>query len=278
MTMLRDPDVIAIADELRRDGVYLMAIDLYAWLLDHDDTADAHFGIGQSYGKLGDYQAALRHLDVAFERDPERAIGAGYYAYILERAGRMAEAGQWYERALRGAERDDLWTRSHHAWFLEKDGRFDAARRAFEVILKDSPTHTWSSKRYALLLRRMGNEESARQVLRRAMSDAPNSVYAKLNYLEYLLVTESADYERFRVCFGDPVRPEWLPVLLELFDHYRWQLSTGRPDAERLARWTESADELPSGVHRDFDDLTALLARRGGDVAAWQDQLARLRR
>jgi tetratricopeptide (TPR) repeat protein len=257
--------------------VHQRAIDVYTWLLTHDDSADAHFGAGQSYGKLGSYGAALTHLDVAFTRNPDRPAGQGYYAYILERAGRMAEAGDRYDRALRGAERDDLWTRSHHAWFLEKDGRPDAAERAFAAILAEHPTHTWSSKRYASLLCRRGRPAQARKILRASIDASPGNLYARLNELEHLLLTSDEDYPTVRAGF-DGTGPDWLPVLLELFDHYRDHLLPGRPDPARLARWEAGAARLAAGVHRDFDDLTALLASRGGDVATWRRQLDMLRR
>jgi tetratricopeptide (TPR) repeat protein len=269
-------DVLTIADELREEGVHLTAIDLYGWLLGYDDSAAAHFGIGQSYGKTGHYDAALEHLDLAFAMDPDRPTGYGYYAYILERAGRMAEADRAYRRALRGTERDDLWTRSHQAWFLEKDGRLDEAERTFQAILADSPKHTWSSKRYALLLRHNEKPAQARAVLTAAVRDG--GLYARLNLLEYLLLTGAPDYGACRAELGDPTEPDWLPVLLELFNYYREHLLPGRPDPDRLARWTTSAEALTAGVHRDFDDLTALLADRNGDMATWRGQLARLQR
>ena len=39
------------------------------------------------------------------------------------------------------------------------------------------------------------------------------------------------------------------------------------------AAWEREADALTDSVHRDFDDLTALLADRGGDLDTWRRQI-----
>src|SRR6266481_6311128 len=75
-------EVLAAADRLREDDIYNVAIELYQWLLDDTESADAHFGIGQCYGKIYEYDTALAHLDQAFAEDQERSDGASYYAYI----------------------------------------------------------------------------------------------------------------------------------------------------------------------------------------------------
>src|SRR5918997_4293983 len=159
-------EVLAAADWLREDDIYNVAIELYRWLLEQEESSAAHFGIGQCHGKIYDYDTALHHLDRAFGLDPERSEGASYYAYILERHGRMEDADRWYRQALAGAEADDLWARSHYAWFLEKWGRTDDARGAYEDVLERNPAYTWASKRYAAMLHRLGEEERAKSLLR----------------------------------------------------------------------------------------------------------------
>lgn len=264
-------EVLAVADVLREEDIYNVAIELYRWLLDREESGSAHFGIGQCYGKIYDYDTALRHLDRAFELDPERSDGASYYAYILERHERMDDADRWYRRALEGAEADDLWARSHYAWFLEKWGRTADARRAYDDVLERSPSYTWASKRYALLLEREGDEAAARRLLRESVEQAPGNRFAALNYLEYLLLTENdEEYVAFRAGLDPADGPPWYPVVLDLFDYYREHLLPARPDPEGLAHWESEAAALKDSVHRDFDDLTALLVERGGDVATWQ--------
>src|SRR5829696_3781982 len=227
-------EVLQVADQLREDDIYNVAIVLYRWVLDFDDSPAAHFGIGQCLGKTYDYAAALSHLDRAFSAEPERSDGASYYAYILERHGRMEEADRWYQHALQGAEANDLWARSHYAWFLEKWGRMDDACRVFEDVLDRNPAYTWASKRYALLLRSLGREDQARALVRDAVRANPGNRFAALNWVEYLLLTEDDGYDEARAELetGDEA-PPWFPVLAEMFDYYRNHLLTKDPDPLR---------------------------------------------
>jgi tetratricopeptide (TPR) repeat protein len=263
-------EVLAVADWLREDDIYNVAIELYQWLLDVDETAAAHFGIGQCYGKIYDYDAALVHLDEAFREDSQRSEGASYYAYILERHGRMEDADRWYRQALAGAESEDLWARSHYAWFLEKWGKSDAACRAYEHVLERNPAYTWAVKRYALLLFRLGEKERARELVHDAVERSPANRFAALNYLEFLLLTEDDGYAALRASMDPGEGPAWYPVMLDVFDYYREHLLTSRPDAVRLSALETAADSLNESVHRDFDDLTAMLAERGGDLDTWR--------
>ncbi len=274
-----DEEVLATADRLRQESAYRLAIELYRWLLARAESERAHFGLGQSYGKAGDHGRALTHLERAFALRPERDSGAGYLAYVLERHGRLREAGEWYERALGGAESEDLWVRSHHAWFLEKCHREEDALLAYEDVLERNPRHTWTIKRYALMLRRLGEEQRARVLLEDAVLRAPENPFPAANLLEYLLLVESPEYNGFRASLvgeSGPERPPWFAFLLDLFDLYRDHLLPGHTDDERLIRVRSAADALPATLHRDFDDLTALLEERGGDVEAWRDLLRRL--
>jgi tetratricopeptide (TPR) repeat protein len=263
-------EVLAVADWLREDDIYNVAIELYQWLLEVDESAAAHFGIGQCYGKIYDYDDALVHLDQAFRGDPSRSEGASYYAYILERHERMEEADEMYRRALAGVEADDLWARSHYAWFLEKWGRNDDACRAFEDVLERNPSYTWAVKRYALLLLGLGERERARALVREAAERAPANRFAALNYLEFLLLTDDEGYGALRASLGGGEGPAWYPLMLDLFDYYRENLLTRSPDEARLRALESAAAALDESVHRDFDDLTAKLSERGGDVDEWR--------
>lgn len=267
-------EVVQAADRLREDDIYNVAIDLYRWLLDNDESSHAHFGLGQCYGKIYDYDRALTHLDRAFELDPDRSDGASYYAYILERHERMDDAERWYRQAIEGVEADNLWARSHYAWFLEKWGRIEDAYRAYDDVLERNPGYTWAVKRYALLLRAQGEESRAESLMRQAVDTNPENRFALLNYLEFLLLAEDhGGYEAFRAGLDPSGGPAWYPVVVELFDYYREHLLPGEPDPARLARWEDTVDGLTDSVHRDFDDLSALLDGRGGDVNAWKAQL-----
>src|SRR5947209_14847595 len=252
-------EVLAVADWLREEDIYNVAIELYRWLLELQETPDAHFGIGQCYGKIYDYDTALAHLDEAFRKDPNRSDGASYYAYILERHERMEDADHWYRKALEGVESDDLWARSHYAWFLEKWGKDDDACRAFDDVLERNPAYTWAVKRYALLLRRLGENERAKSLMRAAVERAPTNRFAALNYLEFLLLTEDEEYATFRASLDGGDGPAWYPVMQDEFGSFRDCLLLGDRDEARLAELEGSMRTLNESVHRDFDDLTAML-------------------
>jgi tetratricopeptide (TPR) repeat protein len=266
-------EVLAAAEHLREDDIYNVAIELYRSLLDADETSVAHYGIGQCFGKIYDYDAAVAHLGRAFELDAQRTAGATYYAYILERLDRLDDAAGWYERGLAGDDGDDLWSRSHHAWFLEKWGKPDEACAAFEEVLGRNPAYTWAMKRYALLLRSLGRRDEAEAVL----TSGPGNLFSRINLLEYRLIDEDAErYAEVRGTIDPSSGPAWVPVLLDLFDIYREVLLAKAEDPERIAKWEAEAGALRDSVHRDFDDLTALLAARGGDVATWKRMIQQL--
>ncbi len=264
-------EVGEVADYLREADIYHVAIELYTWLLSRQETGEAHFGIGQCHGKVYDYDTAVIHLGRAFELDAGRSEGASYYAYILERLGRLDEAAPWYERALAGADSEDLWARSHHAWFLEKWSKPDEAIAAFQDVLERNPGYTWAVKRYALLLRGLGRDTDAEVVIAGAVERDPASLFARLNLLEYRLIAEDgAGYVQVRGTVVPTAGPPWHAVVVELFDLCREVLLPRALDVDRIASWEASAQALTDSVHRDFDDLTDLLSARGADVATWR--------
>lgn len=259
-----------VAEYLREADLYQLAIELYRHLLRSGESALLHFGIGQCHGKIYEFAQALQHLQRAFTREPERVAGAEYYAYILERHGRYDEAEPWYQRALRGPAGDDLWTRSHYAWFLEKAGRVDDAISWYEDVLGRNPGYTWAVKRLALLTLRRGDPERATAMMRDALERFPASPFAKLNYLEYLILREDPAAATFRTTINAEELTPPFRALLDLLDIYRELLLPRRADPSRTAAFEKVAAGLTDSVHRDVDDLTELLAARGGDVPEWQ--------
>jgi tetratricopeptide (TPR) repeat protein len=258
----------AEADRLRQADAYKSAIDLYRQLLaDGVDDADIQFGLGQCLGKSYDFEGALGHLRAAFEAEPDRVAGANYYAYILERNERYDEAGHWYEVAVANpvGGPEDLWTLSHRCWFLEKAGRVDEAKAAYEAFLSEHPAYTWAVKRYALLLLRLGDRAGAEALNRGSVDRAPQSPFPKLNLLEFLLLAgDSAGYQEALSSLGplDELPPP-VEATVRLFEWWR----AGTPDA--LASFEHCASALSESVHRDFDDLSEGLAQRGGDTKEW---------
>ena len=263
--------VTEVAEYLREADLYQLAIELYRHLLQGGESALLHFGIGQCHGKIYEFDRALEHLRRAFALEPARVEGAEYYAYILERHGRYDEAEPWYQRALGGPAGEDLWTRSHYAWFLEKAGRIEDAIRWYDDVLARNPGYTWAVKRLALLKLRRGDADGATSMMRDALERFPASPFAKLNYLEYLILREdAAAAASFRATIDAGQLAPPFRALLDLQDIYRELLLPRRTDPGRTAAFEKTAAGLTDSVHRDVDDLTELLAARGGDVAEWQ--------
>lgn len=256
------------AEELREADAYQSAIALYQQLLASGyDTPDVRFGLGQCYGKSYSFDVALDHLRRAFAADPDRVAGANYYAYILERNGLYDEAGMWYGVALANpvGGPEDLWTRSHYCWYLEKAGRDDDARAAYAAFLTENPTYTWGIKRYALLLLRLGAYDHAEGVMKAAVERMPASPFPKLNLLEFALLADRPELHDEALASLQPLDALALPVQITV-DLFEWWRA---PSEAGSAALEAKAAQLPESVHRDFDDLSDALAARGGDTKEW---------
>ena len=262
--------VFEVAEYLREEDLYQLAIELYEHLLSEQESAAIHFGIGQCHGKIYDYDRALGHLRRAFELEPERSEGTHYLAYILERKGLTVEADAWYRKALGGSYGNDLWTLSHYAYFLEKAGRRDEAQKAYDAVLALDPGYTWAVKRYAIFLLANGELDRSQELMRGALDAFPDRPFVKLNYLEYLILRgDSEQYERYYEQIRSETPTPWFPVVVELLDYFWRFLLKARSSAERVSDYERRARALTDSVHRDFDDLNALLASKGGDEKEW---------
>jgi hypothetical protein len=263
-----DHDLSAIAEVahlLRRQESYTVALSLYHYLLNHQNHADLHYGIGVCYGKTYQYEAALPHLSQAFEQ--ERTEGTNYYAYILERNSLMEQANKWYEDALSNGYEDDLWTLSHYAYFLEKYNQPNAAEKAYEAVLKRNSNYSWAIKRYAIFLLRQNQRDRATQL----MQAAGNTPFMQINYLEYLILQQdqtayeeylrSLDYDNLALPFQ---------TIIDLLDYFWRYLLSGEVNATKLAEYYHKAQQLQDSIHRDFDDLNQLLTEHNGDLDTWQ--------
>lgn len=262
--------VAKVADFLRDEDVYNVAMALYQYLLEQKETADYHYGIGQCYGKIYDYDTSLFHLKKAFESKENRTEGANYYAYILERKQMMDQAYEWYQKALKSGYDNDLWTLSHYAYFLEKYNKTEEAKKAYEDVLTRNPAYTWAVKRYAIFLLKEEPEQSMK-LMQDTLEKFPKNPFVKLNYLEYLIIRGMADeYDNYFQNMGYEQSPLPFQVLVDLFDYFWRYLINGKSDAEKVKAYEEKAKSLKDSVHRDFDDLNEILASKNGDMTEWK--------
>ena len=263
--------VAEVADFLRDEDVYNVAMELYQYLLQQNESADFHYGIGQCYGKIYDYETSIFHLKKAFDTGEDRTEGSNYYAYILERKLLMDQAYEWYQKALKSGYDTDLWTLSHYAYFLEKYNKAEEAKKAYEDVLTINPAYTWAVKRYAIFLLKENEPEQSMKLMQDALEKFPNNPFVKLNYLEYLIIRGMADeYEEYFQTIGYEKYPLPFQVLVDLFDYFWRYLIKGKSDAEKVKAYEEKAKRLKDSVHRDFDDLNEILAAKNGDMTEWK--------
>lgn len=263
--------VAEVADFLRNEDIYNVSMALYQYLLEQNEAADFHYGIGQCYGKNYDYDKSLFHLQKAFAPSENRTEGANYYAYILERKLLMDQAYEWYQKALESGYDNDLWTLSHYAYFLEKYNKKEEAKIAYEQVLTLNPAYTWAVKRYALFLLKENEPEQSMKLMRDALDKFPKNPFVKLNYLEYLIIRGMTDeYDEYFQTMGYEQSPLPFQVLVDLFDYFERYLVNGKSDAEKVKAYEEKAKGLKDSVHRDFDDLNEILAAKNGDMAEWK--------
>lgn len=263
--------VAEVADFLRSKDVYKVSLKLYQHVLQQQETADLHYGIGQCYGKTYEFQTSLYHLKRAFDSQEDRTQGANYYAYILERNLLMDQANEWYQKALKSGYDNDDWTLSHYAYFLEKYNKTEEAKKAYEDFLTKYPAYTWAVKRYALFLLKENEPAQSLKVMRDALEKYPKSPFVKLNYLEYLIIREMADeYEEYFQAIDYEKAPLPFQVLVDLFDYYWRYLLKGKSDAQKVKAYEEKVKLLKDSIHRDFDELNELLASKNGDLTEWK--------
>ncbi len=266
--------VTEVADFLREEDVYNVAISLYGYLLRQQEISDYHFGIGQCYGKIYNYSLALWHLNKAFTLQEDRS-GASYYAYILERHFQMDKAAKWYERALNNGYDKDLWTLSHYAYFLEKYERTEAAQSCYERVLDLNPAYTWAVKRYALFLLQQGQTEKSLELMQNALSQFPKNPFVKLNYLEYLIIRGmDREYEAYLASLDYDNAPFPFQVLVNLFDYFRRYLLRKESNIQQVQAYEQKTSQLKDSIHRDFDDLNQILANKNGDLVEWKRLIA----
>ena len=261
--------ITEVADSLRNEDIYNVAMTLYQYLLEQKDSPDFHYGIGQCYGKNYDYETSLFHLKKAFDSSEARTEGSNYYAYILERSLLMDRAYEWYQKALANGYDADDWTLSHYAYFLEKYNKREEAKIAYENVLARNPSYTWAVKRYALFLLKDAPDESMK-LMRDALEKFPKNPFVKLNYLEYLIIRGSDEYEQYLQTLDYEHSPLPLQVLIDLFNYFGRYLVNGKSDPEKVKAYEEKAKGLKDSVHRDFDDLNELLTSKNGDMTEWK--------
>jgi tetratricopeptide (TPR) repeat protein len=266
--------VTEVADFLREEDIYNVAMYLYRYLLKRQEASDYYYGLGQCYGKIYQYNLALWHLEKAFKLKPDR-LGANYYAYMLERNFLMDKAEKWYQKALKHEYAQDLWTLSHYAYFLEKNQQKVLAQSYYEQVLQINPAYTWAIKRYGLFLLHEGQWQKSLELMQNALHNFPKNPFVKLNYLEYLIICSMGkEYEAFLASLDYDRAPFPFQVLVDLFDYFWRYLLRGETNVQKVQAYEQKVLRLKDSIHRDFDDLNQILINNNGDLDEWKRLVA----
>ena len=139
------------AIELVGRGSYLDAIGLFKEAVDLDPGfAEAWYNLGVAYQKIEAHEKAIRDLERAVALRPDNAdyqyaLGSGYF-----HVESYAKAVRAFERALQADPRH-LKSQFSLALTLEKQGKLDEARAAWERYLELDSKSGWAERARARL-------------------------------------------------------------------------------------------------------------------------------
>lgn len=264
-------DLVRSADVLRARGYYRVPCALYTRALELEESEAARTGLGVSLGKLSRFVEARAALAPVFSARTAYHDQTAYWAYVLERSHEYESALAAYDLAIASVVAPDPWTLGHRAYCLEKMGRGDEAVDAYRAALAAFPEDTWSRKRFALFLGSRDDEHLGRKVLVSGCLFVKSQVLSLMNLLEFAVLKADTSLAREA---AEQVRshPEARDAHRVLVDVILWAGSSKLGNAidpidgsTLLAR--VEALEVP--VHRDFDDLSAVVRASGGDVERW---------
>lgn len=131
------------------------------------DNAITRFWAGDNEARLGNRDAAERHLRHALQSPQENPDASWKLASVLAEAGRDAEAEQLFRAGLgAGTERSRLRSAFHLGVFLLERQHEQEAEPHLEQVCRRWPEHAMAWYYLARCRRRLGKEEQAREAHR----------------------------------------------------------------------------------------------------------------
>ncbi len=129
------------------------------------------WGLGQVAIHEGNFAVAIKHFDLALERDPDHLPSLETRADLAAQAGDRAGESRFLVRlVVLAPEAPGLHRRIGE--LAEEDGRLEDARRSFERAFELEPRPE-TAKRLASLAERRGDQPAARRWRQRAGEAAP---------------------------------------------------------------------------------------------------------
>jgi TolA-binding protein len=168
----KDPEAVmvmlAVGDCLRELGNFEGAVLQFQALVDKTSadplskeiTARALTGIGESYFKMGDRQAAVKYWKMAIETSPSSEVVAANLGEVLFSEGKPDEAIRYYEIAVKIApKRADF--RYKLGLIYLNNGDYEKARACFSRVIEIQPGSELA-REARKILRELGQKKMAR--------------------------------------------------------------------------------------------------------------------
>jgi serine/threonine-protein kinase len=133
-----------------------------------------HYSLGLAFFDLGRYREAVSSWTRVTELQPDSAWGHLALGAAQQAAGDRRSAASNYRRSIDLDPSPQAWSNIGQVAYVE--GRYDAAREAFEAALRLDPNHAPAYRNLGDLYKRLGDRERALRRYERAVERAEEAV------------------------------------------------------------------------------------------------------
>ena len=141
----RHPAVIEIdlyrAQVLYEQGNYQDALSHIDGVLKRKETAEADYWMAKTCEKLEKHYEAETYIKRAIKWEPESALYHHFYAGLLYRAWRFAEALTEADAAVWGSHNRNTWYLDRKAWILYRMKRYEESIETWKLAASLKPGH-----------------------------------------------------------------------------------------------------------------------------------------